>query len=64
LDRLIAPEAYGKTALQKSGSAKPSRFPGEGCAWSAPAKLIDVLEKWRIGPERCELLEQQRPGTA
>ncbi|HEU5465181.1 MAG TPA: hypothetical protein VFV82_13705 [Candidatus Binatia bacterium] len=64
MDRVIAPEAYGKRALQKSGVAKPSRFPGEGCAWAAPTKLIDVLEKWRISPERRKLLEQQRPGTA
>ena len=49
-----------KTALEQTGISQPLHTCGECVGRAAPAELVHVAEEARVGPERCELLEQQR----
>src|SRR5438552_2532996 len=53
-----------EAALQQSSVSQAIGIRGECAGWSAPPELVHVPEQRRVGPERREVLEQERQVAA
>src|SRR6266571_3157320 len=54
-------ESHLAAAFQQSGVSEAVRPRGECVGGPAPPELVHIAKEWRIGPERGQGFEQQRP---
>src|SRR6266704_1054380 len=54
-------ESHLAAAFQQAGVSEALRPRRESMGGPAPPELVHIVEKWRIGPERGQGFEQQRP---